>query len=70
MSAVEIVYQAPADDSEVVYFCGVRFFNDQPVLIDPSESAEKAHIVAKAKTNPHFVVLENAPEPAPKKGKG
>lgn len=59
-----VTYKMPPDDNAVVTTRGVRFFDGQPVELDPVKDAA---LIAKCQGNPWFEVSADKPivKPAP-----
>lgn len=62
MSKVSVTYNAPDGDDAVVTMRGVRFFDGQPLNLDP---VEHDGLIAKLRNNQHFAVEGGEPK-APK----
>lgn len=57
-----VTYKAPKGDDRVVTFLGVEFFDGQAVEVSVDEHA---HLIHKAKVNPHFEVSDESPKRGP-----
>lgn len=60
MHAVLVTYVAPEGDALSVTMGGLDFASGSPVEIDPASFP--AHVLAKLRTNQHFIVADVADE--------